>query len=350
MSEALQVHDLEWVAQHRSGLKEVAHLDVNLARRLAGQLPAQGLREAFESVLVGDMVVRHQTRHWQQHDGGCLCGLGQETVDHVFWHCPRYAKHRWGGSRCGSVASSLLHSCQRVLGAPCRFEELEAWRSSQVASPWVPPQWRAKELYVDASGRQPKDPQVRIVGWAICCRIGGAWFTVAGWLEPGASVAAGEAVATARAVELLEVCGLIVTDCLAVKKMWDRIRRQPLSVVEGVSHPCWLLLARALARHPTARCAWMRSHRTAEEARLAGYPPAWHAGNDKADEAAKKAALAHDVPLQLLTRWRQHVEQAERAASTVAAIQLARLQARTRTAEGGLSRRGRGSPLPCRGG
>ena len=101
----------------------------------------------------------------------------------------------------------------------------------------MPPQWRAKELYVDASGRQPKDPQVRIVGWAICCRIGGAWFTVAGWLEPGASVAAGEAVATARAVELLEMCGLIVTDCLAVKKMWDRIRRQPLSVVEGVSHP-----------------------------------------------------------------------------------------------------------------
>ena len=57
MSEALQVHDLEWVAQHRSGLKEVAHLDVNLARRLAGQLPAQGMREAFESVLVGDIRV-----------------------------------------------------------------------------------------------------------------------------------------------------------------------------------------------------------------------------------------------------------------------------------------------------
>ena len=109
-----------------------------------------------------------------------------------------------------------------------------------------------------------------------------------------------------------------------------------------------VLLARARARHPTARCAWMRSHRTAEEARLAGYPTAWHAGNDKADEAAKKAALAHDVPLQLLTRWRQHVEQAERAASTVAAIQLARLQARTRTAEGGaVKERSRQPPFPA---
>jgi hypothetical protein len=93
--------------------------------------------------------------------------LAQETVDHVFWECPRYAKHRWGSSRCGTAASSLLRSCQRVLGAPCRFEELDAWRSSQAASPWVPPQWKAKELYKDASGRQPKDPEVRIVGWAI---------------------------------------------------------------------------------------------------------------------------------------------------------------------------------------
>ncbi len=57
------------------------------------------------------------------------------------------------------------------------------------------------------------------MGWAICGRNGDIWLTVAGCLEPGASVAAGEAVAMARAVELLEVCGLIVTDCLAVKKM-----------------------------------------------------------------------------------------------------------------------------------
>jgi hypothetical protein len=74
MSETLQSYDLGWVAQRRKGLKDVASVDVGLARRLAGQLPAQGMREAFEAVLVGDMVVRHQTRHWQQHDGGCLCG------------------------------------------------------------------------------------------------------------------------------------------------------------------------------------------------------------------------------------------------------------------------------------
>ena len=78
----------------------------------------------------------------------------------------------------------------------------------------------------------------------------------------------------------------------------------------------------------------MRSHRSAEEARLAGYPAAWHEGNARADTAAKAEALAQDVPQQLLGRFRQHEEQAERVANTVAAIQLARLQARVRTADG----------------
>ena len=114
--------------------------------------------------------------------------------------------------------------------------------------------------------------------------------------------------------------GLIIPDCLAVKRMWNRIRRAPESVANGVCLPCWLLLASAIANHPTARCAWMRSHRSAEEARLAGYPAAWHEGNAMADAAAKAEALAQDVPQQLLGSFRQHEELAERVASTVAAI------------------------------
>jgi hypothetical protein len=350
LAKALQVHDLEWVGRHRANLKEAAQVDVGLARRVALKLPAKGMREAFESVLVGDMVVRHQTRHWQPHDGQCLCGLAQETVDHVFWHCPRYAQHRLGSSRCGTAASSQLQGCQRVLGAPTLLPELAAWRASCKESVWAPPPWRADELYADASGRNPKEPQVRVVGWAVCCKHNGLWLVASGWLLPGASVAAGEAVAVARGLVMLNPWGLIVTDCLAVKRMWDRIRRQPHSVVNGVSLPCWLLLASALAKHPTARCVWMRSHRSAEEARAAGYPPAWHEGNARADTAAKAEALAQDVPSQLLGRFRRHVEQAEQVASTVAAIQLARLRARVRTADGGaVKERSRQAPaLPRR--
>ena len=92
LAKVLQAHDLEWVSLRRPALKEVAQVDAGLARRIAGRLPAKGMREAFESVVVGDMVVRNQTRHWQQHDGQRLCGPAPEAVGHVFWHCPRYAE------------------------------------------------------------------------------------------------------------------------------------------------------------------------------------------------------------------------------------------------------------------
>ncbi len=80
------MHDLEWVSQRRPSLKDAAGIDVALVTQVACKLPATGLREAFESELVGDLVVRHLTKHWQEHDGLCQFGLAEETVDHVFWH------------------------------------------------------------------------------------------------------------------------------------------------------------------------------------------------------------------------------------------------------------------------
>ena len=77
--------------------------------------------------------------------------------------------------------------------------------------------------------------------------------SAAGWLEPGATVTAGEATAVARALELLEVGGLVVTGCKAVWKMRHRIRRNPRTVNRAVNHPCSLLLADAMGSHPASR-------------------------------------------------------------------------------------------------
>jgi hypothetical protein len=132
-------------------------------------------------------------------------------------------------------------------------------------STWQRPRWRAHELFVDAS--------CRVVGWAMCGLSDGQWHSLPGWLEGGASVAAGEAIATAYAVELLAPGGRIISDCLAVKKMWDRIRRKPGSVSRAAgSLPCWVLLAEAMARNPTAKCSWMRGQLSAAEATAEGYP------------------------------------------------------------------------------
>ena len=72
---ALEASDLAWVAERRKGLQDAVNIDVQAARALPGRLPAGGLREAYQSAIIGDMVVRATTRHWQGHDGCCLCVL-----------------------------------------------------------------------------------------------------------------------------------------------------------------------------------------------------------------------------------------------------------------------------------
>ena len=83
MDEALEATDLAWVAARRQGLGDAADIDVQATRAIASRMPAGGLREAYQSAIVGDMVVRATTKKWQGHDGCCLCGLEAETVEHV---------------------------------------------------------------------------------------------------------------------------------------------------------------------------------------------------------------------------------------------------------------------------
>ncbi len=118
---------------------------------------------------------------------------------------------------CEPGTGSRLPPCQSQLGTPAELPAVEAWRSSLHPSTGRRPSWRAKELFVDASGLQPKEAHVRVVGWAICGLSDGQSHSVAGWLEAGASAAAGEATATGHAVELLAPGGRIIADCLAVK-------------------------------------------------------------------------------------------------------------------------------------
>jgi hypothetical protein len=182
-------------------LKDAAGIDVALAREVARRLPAKELREAFESVLVGDVVA------------------------HVFWHCPHYAKQRFGNGRCGEGASGSLQACQRLLGAPALLPELAASCRDCKDSVRTPPPWKSDDLYVDGSGGQPKEPQARVIGWAISGKVRGAWREAPGWLGTGSTVVAGEATPAAHAVQvLLSPNGLAVAACQAVKRMWDRIR------------------------------------------------------------------------------------------------------------------------------
>ena len=64
LDQGLEASDLAWVASRRKGLQDAVNIDVQATRALAGRLPASGLREAYQSAIIGDMVVRATTRHW----------------------------------------------------------------------------------------------------------------------------------------------------------------------------------------------------------------------------------------------------------------------------------------------
>ena len=64
LDQGLEATDLAWVASRRKGLQDAVNIDVQATRALAGRLPASGLREAYQSAIICDMVVRATTRHW----------------------------------------------------------------------------------------------------------------------------------------------------------------------------------------------------------------------------------------------------------------------------------------------
>ena len=326
---ALERADLHRVSTHRKGLQGAEDLDVQAARALALRLQAGGPREAFESVMIGDMVVRGLTRHWQQHDGQCLCSRGRETVEHSLWDCPRYVSERQGAERCGAAAVSHLPPVHRRLGAPLKEPALVAWVAQQTEQPAVVrPVWRAEEVFADASGLHPKDPAIRGL-------VGGVWQKVSGHLPIGASVCAGEAAAAACAVAACSPGGTVITDCKAVLHMWVAIRaRRKGATRKALAGSCWQSLAEALEDRLDVHCKWMPSHLSPQQLVSRGWPAGWHAGNDEADKAAKAAARSKELPAALLASHRQHLELASRVSRTVAAIQLKRLKGRARTAMG----------------
>ena len=62
MDQGLEASDLAWVAERRKGLQDAIIIDVQETRALAGRLPASGLQEAYQSAIIGDMLVRATTR------------------------------------------------------------------------------------------------------------------------------------------------------------------------------------------------------------------------------------------------------------------------------------------------
>ncbi len=120
--------------------------------------------------------------------------------------------------------------------------------------------------------------------------------------------------------------GTVITGCKAVYRKWYSLRLGR-HAAEKEGHQCWSLLAAALRPRPDLHCSWMPSHRTAAEAAKMAIPEAWHRGNYEADDRAKQASLARDLPAVLLASHVAKRAVAEKVAAIATAIQLKRLKA-----------------------
>ncbi len=273
------------------------------------------------------------TRHWQGHDGRCVCGLAMETRGHIFWDCPATEGLRRTLEAGQSHHIRQPRGVERELGLPMKNAQVEGWRAD-----WVPPpeevmdHWSAQHLFVDASAKYPKFASIRTVGWAI---TDGELHARGGVLPPGANVAWGECLAVVEAYNHCRETTTIWSDCQAAVKLWRRCQKVSAKRYAGGLQALLPALQRARKHQPAVRVEWIPSHKSQEEFVGLGHPlEAWY-GNEAADKAAKERAAKCVAPVALVELVSRARQRATEVARVVADVQLARLQQRQRTDDGG---------------
>ena len=333
--EALRKKDLQKVAKNSKMFRHVEQVDHELVRKVLNKLPTRGEKEACMAVVIGDFVTKSQTKHWQNHDGKCECGEAEETPEHVFWECPKYTDLREGKNGVSRQHRDSLHDLTRKTGLPVLDQEVLRWRRQWAASSKGSGAIKSKTIFVDGSATYPKEPSIRVAGWAVWSPDDGGWR--AGCLKPGSSVAAAEATAILEALKECDNEATIITDCKGVWKMWNSLRTMKESkVAKSTSKlaPIWYGLWREQAKKPRVRLEWMPSHRSAEEALQLNIPEWWRKGNDRADEIAKEITKEHDMQEEEAKRALHKIEAGKVALEHCMKIQLRRLKHRSRTIEG----------------
>ena len=336
---ALRTRDLAF-ASRRAGQSELVRADILECKRVLKKLPAQGLQEAARSVATGDVVTRQQSRHWQGHDGRCLCGEGRETVTHFLWRCPHTWPARNAAAGANQVQVEHLPACQQKLAIPVVDVELERWSNQWSPMYHQSGDWKASRIFTDASSHFPKDARLRVVGWAAVAwtklpgEVSERWHCMCGTLPPGSTVAQGEAIAVVQALARAAAGGTILTDCWGVQCLWEKARAGavddggPLFQHQKAFHGAHMA-------GTEVEVQWLPAHRSFEECCREGLSFQDWVGNGMADALAKWAAgQGEPTPAIVQARAVQRLvnEQVLRVAGTVL---LRRLQARPRAAGGG---------------
>jgi hypothetical protein len=335
LKKAVQQRDLELVAKKKPHLKLLKwQIDVGRTKSMASKLYKKSDQQAAcRSVLFGDVIVNNAAKHWTGGSGMCDCGQKTETILHKWWECPRFFQIRsglWDRSELGGWED--LPEPTKWYGLATVHPKVQEWRAAlKVDQHGEWPTEGIQKWYTDASGMNPKDPQLRVVTWAVVWRGSEGWRSITGRVQGKQTVARGELFAALQVLEHTTGEAIIVTDCKLVSKGWKSITNNG-GITKWLEKSQLSDLWRRVAAHVHRRVLvkWVPAHKTKQQFCWEGHEADDWEGNDKADEAAKQEQKGYVVPKELVKLRRQQCKREEAAIKVMTAIQMSSLQARKR--------------------
>ena len=165
---------------------------------------------------------------------------------------------------------------------------------------------------------------------------GDGWWSRAGPC-PGAQTIGRAELAAVCHVLCSATPGVIVTDCLGIRKKARRIMAGLISqeqLLKSTNADLWSLAWDPLRSGLGWEVEWVPSHHSCTEAAAAGVSHEDWLGNDKADQAAKVQAHVADASPALLQKWAEHQAATEAVWRLIAESQVAHLAGRPRRRDG----------------
>ena len=309
--EHARAHDLGVLQRQRKALPDFYNVHWGAGGKLlAGLHLTEDRQAALRGVMCGDAVPGAAAARW---GGQELCDCGQpETLFHRWWLCPRReglrlrilglvqvqtllaelgpATLQWGWPTVAPGVAQWQEELQRTHGA--------VWHEELVA---VESAMHEGDMYTDASGANPQEPELRRVAWAVVSKNADGWRRVTGQPPPPHTVARGELAAVVWAT-MYGSMSVIYTDCKAVAKGSSRVigdRPLPADLADGPMGDLWLDLWSARRTGRQQRVVWIPAHVGVAQYEAAGLTAAQWEGNAEADRTAKEAAQALSAPAAL---------------------------------------------------
>ena len=316
-------------------------IDRNTSMKLLGKLRGRE-RRMLQRILIGSVVSRERAyrARWQAHPTCLFCNAAEETVEHIFCHCPK-----WAHLRAAELQDEALPACTRLMGLAVENPQLRVFeRSVGQAIYHVLPYDHSVEndrlesrdeqgrviVFTDgACKRQGKHPRLRCAGIGVF--FGSAHHPanvstpLMGRVQTNQRAEL-QAVVTAAARDHRHLH--IKTDSAFVVGGFERFAQWQASGWQGSHGDLWAQLQVMLESAPgRLHISKVKGHASWLDVRMGRSTLADKTGNDAADKLAVAGSNQHPAAIVLQRQCEEASEKCSRVQRSLLDIALAREEA-----------------------